>query len=152
LALIAVFGAALLAIIMLLLIIRQLRVDQNALRDQLVYGEQQLAESQQQQMMLHEEVARVKQEMEDMMVTSPVEWNTCLSCRTPPQVVLCPHCNAPYHKVWVSPRGKTLNCWDAVLASGRCWNCRKDLTPFQKAPVPMAAAAVSAPVVARGAM
>jgi hypothetical protein len=140
-ALAAVFAAAVLAMVMLGLIIWRQRAEQDALREQLTYADQQLAaagaqlsSAAAQQAALAAEVERVRAEHEDLEVTSPVEWGTCLSCRSPLQVVLCPHCHAPYHKQWTSPRGATLNCWESVLASGRCWNCKQDLTPFQKAP------------------
>jgi hypothetical protein len=140
-ALAAVFAAAVLAMVMLGLIIWRQRAEQDALREQLNFADQQLAaagaqlsSAAAQQAALQAEVERVRADHEDLEVTSPVEWGTCLSCRSPLQVVLCPHCHAPYHKQWTSPRGATLNCWESVLASGRCWNCKQDLTPFQKAP------------------
>ena len=139
-ALAAVFAAAVLAMAMLGLIIWRQRSEADQLREQLALAEGHLQNAGEQQMYMQQEMARLQAEQQeqndDIGLKSPVEWSTCLSCRSPLQVVLCPHCKSPYHKQWTSPRGKILNCWEAVLSSGRCWNCKGDLTPFQKFPLP----------------
>jgi len=139
-ALAAVFAAAVLAMAMLGLIIWRQRAEADQLRAQLAQTEGHLQMVGEQQVLMQQEVARMQadqqEQSDDMGLKSPVEWSTCLSCRSPLQVVLCPHCKSPYHKQWTSPRGKVLNCWEAVLSSGRCWNCKGDLTLFQKFPLP----------------
>ncbi len=134
---------------MLGLIIWRQRSEAEQLREQLALAEGHLLSAGEQQVLMQQEMARMQSEQQeqndDIGLKSPVEWSTCLSCRSPLQVVLCPHCKSPYHKQWTSPRGKVLNCWEAVLSSGRCWNCKGDLTLFQKIP---AAAPPAVPVAA----
>ena len=75
--------------------------------------------------------AQAQMEADGLRLTTPMEWTTCLACRGALAVVLCPHCHAPYHRTQVSPRGVPLDCWAAVVASGRCWHCKGDLTAYQ---------------------
>lgn len=131
-------GAALLTMAMLGWIILYQRHSQQQLRAQLTLSEEQRQTEQtqaaEQQHALQNQLAEIRQERDDLKVTSPIEWTQCLACRSPLQVVLCPSCHAPYHKERAGPNGKTLHCWDAILQSGRCWSCRQDLTIFQKVP------------------
>lgn len=133
-----VSAAALLTMVMLGLIIWHQWTTQQQLRKQFAHAEEQwqaqrtLAEEQQGS--LRDELAHIRQERDDLKVTSPIEVTQCLACRSPLQVVLCPYCHTPYHKERVGPNGKPLHCWEAILQNGRCWNCRQDLTLFQKVP------------------
>lgn len=122
-ALAVVFVTALLTMIMLGVIIWRQRAEQTLLWTQLTLAEQQQAA-------LRAELARATQERESLQLTAPITWHTCLSCRSPLEIVQCPHCHAPYHQARPGPQGTTLHCWEAVLHSGRCWHCRRDLAAF----------------------
>ena len=125
---------AALTIVMLGLIIAYQWQAQRQLRTQFTQLQAQHTLAEEQQAALRDELAHVRQARDDLKVTSPIEWTQCLACRSQLQVVLCPFCHAPYHKERVGPNGKALHCWEAILQSGRCWNCRQDLTLFQKVP------------------
>jgi hypothetical protein len=122
-ALAAVFVTALITMIMLGAIIWRQRAEQNMLWQQLTAAEQQATR-------LRAELAQATQAREPPALAAPIAWHICLACRAPLEVVLCPYCHAPYHQA--GAHDPALQCWDVVVASGRCWQCRGDLTPFTR--------------------